>query len=181
MKQELLFVLLVLTGFRLAAQPISAELYRVRVVTVDGKGMRGVLYDVSESHVHLVEDDKGVQYDDRLIPLADVKRVVIRRQSPGGATITGAILGGLATGFLVVQSSRKNLFRSPVLYGLNLSLAVGAGAAGGALIGHKVGNTTRRVIRPVGREYPAATESLRRQLEPFSYSYQRGVLNRLRP
>lgn len=165
----------------LSAQSVSAELYKAKVITLNGKAVRGILYDVSEIQVHLVGEERFGYGDDARMPLVSIRRVVIRRSSRRGATTTGAIIGGVAMSFFVVQSARKYGFRSPVSYGLNLTLGAAAGAAAGALVGNKIGNTSRRVIRPIGRDPETAGESLRRQLEPFTSEYQNGFLNRLPP
>lgn len=87
--------------------------------------------------------------------------------------------GGLAA-FLIIRSSQRNGFRSPILYGVNLVMGAGAGAAAGALVGHSIGSVSAKTIRPFRNETDAGSnESLRRQLEPFTYSYQNDVLNRV--
>lgn len=183
MKRGVLALCLVYLAItRLSAQTLSVELYKVKVVTKAGKRIRGTLDDVSDAVMHIGNNNLAVaRSSGSTVSLSDVRKVVIRRQSRRRATITGAIVGGIVTGGVVVQTSRKNPFSSSVLYGINLLLAAGGGAAAGALVGHGVGNTTQRVIRPLGRNPEVAVENLRRQLEPFTYSYQNTILNRVRP
>lgn len=180
----LTFTLLYVSTVRLLAQPAAVELYHVKVLTNEGKRLRGILIDVDESRLYIGDVDKsanGLRPSDGSVTLDNVKRVILRRNSRRRPTITGAILGGLATGVVVVRSTRRNPFRSPVLYGLNLGMSVGAGAVAGGLLGNRIGNTPRRVIRPVDQTPDEAAENLRRQLEPFTYSHQNDVLNRIRP
>ena len=180
----LAFGLVYLVVIRLSAQSLSVELYQVRVVTLAGNRLRGVLDAVSNTHLYIREESQVApefHHAGAGVPLASVRKIVIRRLSRNRATFTGAIIGGIITGAVVVQTTRKSPFRSPVLYGVNLTLAVGGGAVAGGLLGHTIGNTSRRVIRPTGRNPEIAIENLRRQIEPFTYRYQQTILKRIRP
>lgn len=177
-----LLVLLFSVGSLVAVvgQSPAIELYRVKVVTVAGNRLRGILDDVSASELLIGDDD----HDRRLgeaVSLSSVRKVILKRNSRRKSAIQGAIIGGLVTGYLVVRSSKKNGFRSPVVYGINLVIATGGGVAAGAVLGYGIGPVSRRVIRPTGRDPDQAVENLRRQLDPFTYSYQNDVLNRIRP
>ena len=161
----------------------SVEVYTVKVVTKEGRRIRGTLDDVSETHVAVGDNDVAApwfRHSGNKVLLSDVRKVVIRRQSKRRVTVQGAIVGGLLTGFVVVQSAKKSGFRSPVLYGLNLVLAAAGGAAAGALVSHSIGSVSAKTIRPLGRgNVEDVNERLRRQLEPFTYSHQNDVLNRV--
>ena len=105
---------------------------------------------------------------------------MIIRQNRRRNTLEGAVVGAGLTSFLIVQSSKRSGFRSPVLYGLNLLMGAAAGAAAGALVGHSIGSVSARIIRPLGRgSTETINESLRRQLTPFTYTYRNDVLNRV--
>lgn len=157
----------------------AVEAYKVKIVTAGGNRFRGTLDDVSDEYIYL--DHEGVRKRDfiRRVPLTHVRKVVLRQQSKRKSTIEGAIIGGLITGFVVVQSAKKSGFRSPVLYGVNLVMGAGGGAAAGALIGHSIGSVSAKTIRPFrSGTVENVNESLRRQLVPFTYTYQSDVLNR---
>lgn len=181
-RQLVLTVLLILSGCAVGVAQ-SIEIYKVKVVTKDGSRVRGTLDDVSETHVAIGDNDQAAPWFRRSggkVPLSDVLKVVLRRQSKRRATIQGGIVGGLITGFAVVQSTEKNGFRSPVVYVLNLVMAAGGGAAAGAIVGHGIGSVSARTIRPFrSGTVENVSESLRRQLDPFTYSYQSDVLNRV--
>ncbi|QJW88273.1 hypothetical protein HNV11_02215 [Spirosoma taeanense] len=174
-----LFLLTAVTA-ALAQKP-SVEVYKVKVVMQGGPRLRGTLADVSETDVTINGEGTGWYQPTRNIPLSGVKKVVLRRRNRQRSPVQGAILGGLLLGYTVVRSSQKNGFRSPVLYGLNLTLAVAGGAGLGAVLGNHLGPNSRKVIRPRGRDGEQVSENLRRQLEPFTYAYQLDVLNRVRP
>ena len=181
-RQLVLTVVLALFGSVIAVAQ-SIEVYKVKVVTKDGSRVRGTLDNVSETYVAIGDNDQAAPWFRRSggkVPLSDVVKVVLRRHSKRKSTIQGGIIGGLITGFVVVQSTKKSGFRSPVLYGINLAMAVGGGAAVGAIVGHSVGSVSAKTIRPFRNgTVENVNESLRRQLDPFTYSYQNDVLNRV--
>lgn len=161
----------------------SIEVYKVKIVAKDGSRFRGTLDDVSETHVAIGDNDQAAPWFRRSggkVPLSDIRKIVLRRQSRRKTTIEGAVIGGLITGFVVVQSAERSGFRSRVLYGLNLLMGAAGGAAVGALIGHSIGSVSAKTIRPLKRgSVDDISENLRRQLDPFTYSYQSDVLNRV--
>ncbi|WP_317165888.1 hypothetical protein [Spirosoma arboris] len=149
-------------------------MYQVKVVTKSAHRIRGILSEVTDSYLFLGNEKRSRE---GRIPLIDIRKVVIRRRSKKNAIISGAIIGGLATGFLATQSLQKNQASSPVTYGLTLTFAAASGAAAGLVVGSALGNLTSRVIRPADRNNPEL--SLFRQLEPFSWRYQQDLINRL--
>lgn len=159
----------------LLAQRLTVDVYRVRVTTKTGEQFRGILNDVNDTDI-LIGSVRN-RYREGAVPLSSIRKVAIRRINKKSAIVTGAILGGLLTGYLSNQSLQKNQPNSPVLYGLTLTFAAAGGAAGGLLVGAAVGNLTKRVIRPLGQNDPEL--SLFRQLEPFSIRYQQDFINRL--
>lgn len=185
-KLLILFLLIVSIGHSMAQ---SVVLYKVKIVTVHGNRFRGILDDVSETHVSIGHNDQAApwfRHSGGTVALADVRKVIVRKQSRRRPTMHGAIAGGLLTGLTAVLSSHQHGFRSPVLYGLNLVMATAGGAVPGALIGRSIGSLSQKTIRPRRRSRYSefaddSTESLRRQLAPFTYSYQSDVLNRVRP
>ena len=161
-----------------AAQKFSVETYKVRVVTQGGNRFRGVLDDVTDQYLYVEHAHSMPHNRSAKIPLTLIRKVTIR-YNRRKHTLEGALVGGGVAGFFTIRSSKKNGFRSPVVYGLNLAVAVGGGAGIGALIGRKIGPISRKTIRPFGRTPDEAAESLRRQLTPFTYEYQNDVLNRV--
>ena len=161
----------------------SVEVYKVSVVTKAGNRIRGPLDDVSKTHLYVGYNDPAAPWFRRSgdeVALSSIRKVVIRRQSKRRATIQGAIVGGLITGFVVVQSAERSGFRSQVLYGLNLLMGAAGGAAAGALVGHSIGSVSAKTVRPLKRgSVDDISENLRRQLDPFTYSHQSDVLNRV--
>jgi hypothetical protein len=157
------------------AQDQSVEFYDVRVSTQNGKHLRGVLYDVTERDILLNNQQSGMKY---IIPLTLVRKVVVRFKRRK-STLEGAIVGGGLLAFFTIRSSKENPFRSSVLYGVNLLAATAAGAAAGGLLGSAIGPQNRRTIRPFGQTRERIIESLRGQLEPFTFSHQSDVLNRV--
>jgi len=122
-------------------------------------------------------DDTYLYLRDERIPLAQIRKVVIRSNNNKSMLVSGAIVGGLAIGYLANQSLRTNQARSPVSYGLTLTFAAAGGAAVGLLLGSAVSRINRKVIRPLNQGSPET--SLVRQLEPFTLRYQEDILNRL--
>lgn len=159
----------------------SIEVYKAKIVTTDGRRIRGTLDDVTDQYLYVNRANASYYRRREEISLAKIRKVIIR-QNRRRNTLEGAVVGAGLTSFLLIQSSKKSGFRSPVLYGLNLIMGATAGAAAGALIGHSIGSVSARVIRPLGRgSAETVNESLRRQLQPFTYSYQNDLLNRLPP
>lgn len=176
LRRSAFIAILLLFGYvRAAAQDQSVESYDVRVSTQNGKRFRGVLYAVQEQDLYLDSKQSNRQYR---IPLALVRKVVIRYKRRR-STIEGALVGGGLLAFLTIRSSRKNPFRSPALYGVNLLLSTASGAAAGAIIGRNIGPQARKTIRPFGQTPDQLIESLRGQLDPFTYIHQSDILNRV--
>ena len=179
LRYPVLIVTLILScSATVAAQKFSVETYRVRVVTQGGNRFRGVLNDVTDQHLYVEHAHPIPQNRNAKIPLALIRKVTIR-YNRRKSTLEGAIIGGGLAGFATIRSSKKNGFRSPVVYGLNLAIVVGAGAGIGALIGRNIGPISRKTIRPFGPTPDEMAESLRRQLAPFTFEYQNDVLNRV--
>lgn len=178
--RSLLLIPLVLVSFSgtTGAQELKVAEYRARVLTKSGNRLRGILDEVTNEYLYVDHLNARSRHGNGKIPLATIRKVVIRYNQRKN-TLEGAIVGGGLAGFLTIQSSKRNGFRSPVIYGLNLAIAVGGGAAIGALVGKNIGPISRRTIRPFGQTPDQSAESLRRQLEPFTYSYQNDVLNRV--
>jgi len=163
--------LLVSTGL-FAQKPVIEE-YRVRVVTKTGYRLRGILDDVTASHLTV---NYAYRQTER-VPLSNVRKVVLRRANKKTVQITGAVVGGLLVGFIANQALKDRPARSPVLQGLSITFAAAAGATAGLILSSAIGNLTSRVIRPLDPVNPDL--SLQRQLEPFSIRYQQDLLNRL--
>src|SRR5919199_5354443 len=165
------------------AQKPKVELYLIKVVTIEGNHLKGILEDVSSTGINIGSEatGNGRIYDEGEVPLSSVKKIVLRRHNRKRSAIQGSIIGALVLGYAVVQTSQKNGFRSPTFYGLNLGLAMIGGAGAGGLIGYHISPISRKVIRPQGRDREDANENLRRQLAPFTYSFQSDFLNRTQP
>ena len=153
------------------AQKLTVEAYQIRVVTRDGKRFYGVLNDVTDTCIHI-----GPSYRNEQILLTDIRKVVIHRNNKKNAVLTGAILGGLAFGFLSHESFQRNPPEGSIAYGLTLTFAAAGGAAAGSLLGSTFANLTSRVIRPLRGTDPK--RSLQGQLEPFSLQYQHKFIDR---
>lgn len=176
LRHSAFLAILLLFGYvRAAAQEQSVESYDVRVSTQTGKRFHGILYAVQEHDLYL--DDKHTNRQYR-IPLTLIRKVVIRYKRRR-STLEGGVVGGSLLAFLAIRSSRQNPFRSPALFGVNLLFATAAGAATGALIGRNIGPQARKTIRPFGQTPEQIAESLRGQLDPFTYTRQNDVLNRV--
>lgn len=156
------------------AQQPKAVVYQIKVFTKAGNHLRGILEEVTDSYLYLRNEKRG---QSGRIPFANIQKVVIRRKSKKNALISGAIVGGLLTGYVANQSLQNNPVRGPVIYGLTLTLSAAGGAAAGLLVGSAIGNSTRRVIRPLDQNNPDL--SLFRQLQPLSWRYQQDFINRL--
>lgn len=160
----------------LQAQKPAVDVYRIQVTTKAEQHFRGILNDIDDTTLYIGRSARIYPLT-KTIPLNAVRKVVIRRVNKKGAIITGAILGGLLTGYLSHQSLQKNQPNSPVTYGITLTFAAAGGAAAGLLVGSAAGSLSRRVIRPLSQTDPEL--SLFRQLEPFSVRYQQEFINRL--
>ncbi|UFH53834.1 hypothetical protein [Spirosoma sp. KNUC1025] len=161
-------VILSLSGSSLA-QSLAVDEYYVRVTTTNGDHFRGLFDDIDGSYLYVSTESP--------IPLQQIRKVTIRRKKQTTALITGAILGGLLTGYLANQSLTKNQARSPVAHGLTLTFAAAGGAAAGLLLGSAFSRVTRRVVYPLNPAEPET--SLFRQLEPFSVRYQQRFFKQL--
>lgn len=180
MMRRSLLTTLIMMSFSVAtiAQELEVVEYRARVLTKGGNRLRGILEEVTGEYLYVDYLNSKSHHRSGKIPLTSIRKVVIR-YNRRRSTLEGAIVGGGLAAFATIRSSKKNGFRSPVVYGLNLAIAVGAGAGIGALIGRNIGPAARKTIRPFGQTPDEAAESLRRQLKPFTYTYQNDVLNRV--
>ena len=160
------------------AQALMLERYQVRVVTKDGVRFKGILNEVTDNDLYIDYPNQGSYYRSEQIPLADIRKLFIRRENKKNRLITGAIIGGLIAGFLANESLQKYQPRSSVTYGLNLTFAAAGGAAIGVVLSSVIGNVSRsRVIRPLDPTHPEL--SLQHQLEPYSLRYQQDIMNNL--
>lgn len=89
-------------------------------------------------------------------------------------------MGGLAVGYFANQALQREGPRSPVLYGISLSLAALGGAAAGTILGKYVSGTSigqkRLIVRAKGD--PESIAQLQHILEPLSENYQDNVIKR---
>lgn len=169
-------MILLLVGYTGAnGQNQSVETYEAKVNLLNGKRFYGRLYTVQEQDLYLDDKHSNKQYR---LPLTLIRKVVIRFKRRR-STLEGGVVGGSLLAFLAIRSARKNPFRSPALFGVNLLFATAAGAAAGALIGRNIGPQARKTIRPFGQTPDQIAESLRGQLDPFTYTRQSDVLNRV--
>lgn len=158
----------------------TVELYTATVVAQDGHRLRGILAGVSTTEVFI-----GDQPDTRLdqcesVALSAVRKVVLRRTKHRRAAVRGAVVGGIGIGLLTLESSQKNGFRSPVVYGVTLASAVVGGALAGALVGNSIGPLFSKTIRPRPRSSPDETiRGISQELRPYSVDYQQTILDRL--
>ncbi|GAB4029324.1 hypothetical protein [Spirosoma gilvum] len=164
-----------LLAYATQAQKLTFDTYQARVITVAGKHYRGLLEEVSDTDLRLTSF-RGNGIDEE-IPLRQIRKVVIRRTSKKRAIITGAIIGGLASGFASYKSLQQNQTSNAFIYGITLTFASAGGAAAGLVVGSVVNNVTGRVIRPLDMTNPEL--SLFRQLEPFTYRHQQNLMKRL--
>jgi hypothetical protein len=139
-----------------------------------GDHVRGILSDITASSVYVYPEKRSAR---ALVPLTDIRKIVLRRNSKRNALITGASIGGLLTGFAAHQSLQTNQARMALTYGLTLTFAAAGGAAAGLLVGSGIGNLKKIVIHPSTFINPE--QSLFRQLEPFTARYQQDVIDRL--
>ena len=159
------------------AQTSAVEEYRVRVVTNEGNTTHGILDDVTDQYLYVNYVNARAYHRSEKIPLTAIRKVVVR--SNKRKTIEGAVVGAGIVSFLSVESAKKNGFRSPVIFGLNVVLAAAVGAAAGALVGRAIRPVGHKTIRPYGRTPDEIANSLRLQLEPFSLANQNNILNRM--
>ena len=178
MRCGLLIALVVLSFWAAAsAQKRVAEEFRGRVITKGGNQLRGILREVTDEYLYMDYINSRPYHRSEKIPLSVIRKVLVRPNRHN--TLEGGILGGSLAAYLTIRSSTKNGFRSPVVYALNLALAVGGGAAIGAIIGRNIRPLLPRTIRPYGQTPEEAVKSLRLQLEPLSYANQTDILNRV--
>ncbi len=161
------------------AQKSAIEVYRVRIVTREGRNVHGVLDTVTDHDLSVNDLNSRQRHRQTRIALTNISKVVIR--SDRRHTLEGALVGGAVFAFLSLESGRKTPFRSPILFGINVALTTAVGAGAGALIGKNVRPVGHRTVRPLGQTPDEAVENMRRQLEPFSYSRQNDILNQVPP
>lgn len=160
-----------LTALRLSAQSEKAQFYNVRVLTQTGEQYRGMLYEVTDSLLYLREspNELGEPYGS-VIPLDEVKKVVLRRDVKRAPVLQGALIGAFGVGFLTFRSLQRHPLRSPVLTGLTFVTATGTGAGLGAVVGSLIGRSPRRVVRV--RQGELDSGRLSGLLRPFAYRNQ---------
>jgi hypothetical protein len=178
MKWLFIFTALLFRYTPLSGQPRSIENVRAHIITNGGNHLRGTLNDVSNEYLYVEPTGPRLSYRLERIPLSAIRKVVVRFKRRT-STVEGAVVGGGLLAFITIRSSQRNPFRSPVLFGINLAASTAVGAAGGALLGSAIGPRTRKTIRPFGQTTEQSVEQLRRQLEPFTYTYQSDILNRI--
>ena len=166
-----LVLLLITQVTALQAQQPAVELYRVRVITINGDHMRGTLEDIDSSFVYI--GGHGGDY----VPLSMIRKVILRRNNKKRVQVVGATLGAIAGGYLANEGLRKNPTRSIALHGVTVSFSAIGGAIVGLLTGSVVGNVNSRVIRPSSGSN--STISIYRELKPFSRRYQREMIDHL--
>lgn len=163
---------LLFSGGCLQAQSLDVTIYQVRVLTKEGRHYKGPLSDIDSSYLYIRDRRWG-----NVVPLASIKKVVLRRESKKPVQLSGAIVGGLITGYLAT----KTPYRSPSLHVVTVTFAAAGGAAAGLLLSSAISSfvVSRRVIRPLNPANPA--NSLFRQLEPFCERHQNNFIDRLPP
>ncbi len=174
----LIGIILLSSATTLTAQ--SAEVYTATVVTRDGHRTRGLLKEVNKTNVIIGDYTDAPSGLDDIIALSDIRKVVLRRTSRRRATVRGAVAGSIVVGLLTVESSQKNGFRSPVVYGVTLASALVGGALAGALAGNGIRSLFKKTIVPRTRNAPDEIDlNLRRELEPYTFLYQQTILDRV--
>ncbi len=177
--------LLLLTGMVLLSSATtlraqSAEVYTATVVTRDGHRTRGLLKEVNETDVIVGDYRDAPSGLDDIVALSDISKVVLRRTNQRRATVRGAVAGGIVVGLLTVESSQRNGFRSPVVYGVTLASALVGGALAGALAGNGIRSLFKKTVRPRSRNASDDSDrNLRRELEPYTLLYQQTILDRV--
>lgn len=172
-------LILLVSASAMLAQTV--EVYTATVVAQDGHRLRGILAGVSSTEV-FISDYADARLDQcESVALSTVRKVVLRRTNHRRATARGAVAGGVGIGLITLQSSQKNGFRSPVVYGVTLASAVVVGALVGALVGNGIKPLFSKTIRPRPRSSPDETvRGISQELRPYSVDYQQTILDRLK-
>lgn len=179
MKQFSLFWILMGGALWGQAQSFNMPIYHIKIVTIDGKLSSGYLFDVTNSGLVYKEFEvkMGMSTWSYFVPLANIKKIVLRLENKNSAIWKGALLGGVTTSFFAAKSLEKYPTKSPVLAGITLTFSGLAGAGIGGVMGGLVGGFRRKVIRvtqPI--EHP---EGLRFKLLPYTYLYNIGTQKKL--
>lgn len=195
---RIITLILLVTGLApiLRAQPLSggwgylitltdersvADLYTITIVTTTGKRFSGYLYDLNESQLLYTRDNPNKEKTIRVgvVMKGSVEKIALYAKSGWyAAPLEGAIIGAAAVGYLTLRSLQKYPPRSPLVFGLNLTLA----STGGAGLGLIVGSAIQKVkARPILRlTYQSSrNDNLTELLKSYSYQYQVGVMNRI--
>ncbi len=148
----------------------QTSVYRTRVLTIDGERLVGTLTEVTDAYLFI---------DGFSVPLRNVRKVVLSRIDKGrNGLLAGAIVGGIGVGYLTNRSLQNERVSNGVLYGVSLVMGAAAGAAIGSTVGNavdKLSRSGRVVLRP--RAGGETSQSLARQLKPFSRDYHENLLN----
>ena len=147
----------------LRAQLPTPTPLRIKVVTRAGERYNGLLEAVTDSlTVFTFAERKTLAFD-------EIRRVVVYRdwEKKRLGALEGAVVGSVGLGLLTYRSLQKNPPRTPVLYGLTLTVGVGAGGLVGALAGSGVHRLLHRVVRISNRTRNGAR--LRGRLLALSY------------
>ncbi len=161
-------------------EPVKVTVYNIKVVLQNGERCRGIIGELTEQILD-VENDPELflfPHSGQFVKLSDIKRAVIRPNRRRLPRIKGAIAGGLLGLYVGIVHAPLSTYRTSTLFGLNLALTTGAGAAAGMLTGHLIGNTKRVVIRAVGDDPVTRERLMYRQLAPYSYESQQEMIDR---
>lgn len=167
---------LLLSPIKGIAQRYEIGTYKIHILMDSGERMNGFLSGVSESTLY-VEDKRR---DLIKIPLSTIRKIkLIDINNVRSRIISGAILGGLATGYASYQGNNRSPgnSRSPILLGVTIIFGAAGGAGFGALIGKYTAGIGRPhfVFRATGE--PESVTRLFHLLEPFSETFQKDVIN----
>ncbi len=175
---QVLTLLLLALSSPAVGQSLERTQFRAIVHLKAGGRIKGTLDDIEKGVLYFTPSERiyfrGVDLQSASVPLQEIDWVLIKRTGNRQSIRTGIAAGALLGGYLGYQSSRKNRFQSPILEMVSIALSAASLATIGGMIGSFTGGATRRAIRPMDRTDPV--ESLERQLQPFTQTYQERLM-----
>lgn len=175
---QLLILLLLTLSTAAVGQSIERPQFKAIVHLKAGGRVKGTLDDVEKGVLYFSPAEQiyflGVDIRSVSVPLKEIDWVLIKRTGNRQSIRTGIAAGGLLGGYLGYRSSRQNRFRSPVLEVVSIALSAASLGTVGGLLGSVYGGATRRAVRSMDPTNPV--ESLERQLQPFTQTYQEKLM-----
>jgi|GEM_PF-3311744 len=175
---QLLILLVLALSFPVVGQYVERPQFKAVVHLKAGGRVIGTLDDIENGILYFVPSERiyfrGVDIQSASVSIKEIDWVLIKGSGNRQSIRTGIAAGALLGGYLGYRSSRQNRFQSPILEVVSIALSAASLGTVGGVLGSLYGGSTRRAVRPIDRNNPV--ESLERQLQPFTQTYQEKLM-----